>query len=55
MARKLEIMRMYESEDQGDLLPRGASAIEGLARFRGATIGVKYAEAFHSVRLLLDS
>ncbi len=52
MARKLEIMRMYESEDQGDLLPRGASAIEALARFRGATIGVKYAEAFTLVREL---
>ncbi len=47
---KLEIMAMFESEVQRDPLPRGPSAIRALARFRGATIGVEYAEAFMIVR-----
>ena len=52
MQRKLEIMRMFETEAQDDLLPRGGSAIEALGRFRGAAIGVKYAEAFALIREL---
>ena len=52
MTRKLEIMRMFETEKQDELLPRGTSAIEALGRFRGATIGVKYAEAFVLIREL---
>ncbi len=48
--RKLEIMGLYESEVQPDPLPRGSSAIRALARYRGATIGVDYAEAFMLVR-----
>jgi LmbE family N-acetylglucosaminyl deacetylase len=48
--RKIEIMGLYESEAQPDLMPRGTSSIRALARFRGATIGVEYAEAFELVR-----
>lgn len=48
--RKLEIMELYETEDQPDPLPRGPSAIRALARYRGATIGVEYAEAFTLIR-----
>ncbi len=48
--RKIEIMAMYESEAQSDLLPRGPSALRALARVRGATIGVEYAEAFMLIR-----
>lgn len=47
---KLEIMGIYESEFQSDPLPRGKSAISALARFRGATIGTEYAEAFMLIR-----
>jgi N-acetylglucosamine malate deacetylase 1 len=48
--RKIEIMGMYESEAQAEPLPRSASAIRALARYRGASIGVEYAEAFMLVR-----
>jgi len=48
--RKIEIMGLYASESQPDPLPRGPSAIRALARYRGATIGVDYAEAFVLIR-----
>jgi len=48
--RKIEIMSLYQSEAQPDPLPRGPSAIRALARYRGATIGVEYAEAFMLIR-----
>lgn len=48
--RKIDIMALYETEQQSELLPRGASAIRALARYRGATIGCEYAEAFMLVR-----
>jgi len=44
--KKLEIMRVYESEAMKAPLPRSLEAIEVLARYRGNRIGVKYAEAF---------
>ena len=50
---KIRIMRLYETEAQADPLPRGPSAIRALARYRGATIGVDYAEAFMLVRELM--
>ena len=50
MDRKIEIMSIYESEAQSDPLPRGPSAIRALARYRGASIGVQYAEAFALIR-----
>lgn len=48
--RKIEIMGLYASETQPDPMPRGPSAIRALARYRGATVGVEYAEAFMLVR-----
>ena len=51
--RKLEIMGLYESEIQPDPKPRGPSAIRAQARYRGAAIGVEYAEAFRLVRELV--
>lgn len=48
--RKIEIMALYETQSQPDPLPRGPSAIRALARYRGATIGVEYAEAFTLIR-----
>jgi LmbE family N-acetylglucosaminyl deacetylase len=50
--RKLEILGLYRTEAQPDPLPRGLSAVRALARFRGATIGVEYAEAFLTIREL---
>src|SRR5205085_1305893 len=35
MQRKLEIMRMFETEAQAELQPRGESVIEALGRLRG--------------------
>jgi LmbE family N-acetylglucosaminyl deacetylase len=46
LEQKLAIMAMYESERHAEPMPRAASAIRALARFRGATVGVEYAEAF---------
>lgn len=48
--RKIDIMNLYASEVHADPLPRGASAIRALARLRGATIAVDYAEAFMLIR-----
>lgn len=48
--QKLSIMSMYATEAQPDPMPRGASAIRALARYRGATVGVDYAEAFMLIR-----
>ena len=53
LERKLEIMALYETEAQEDPLPRGPGAIRALARLRGATVGVEYAEAFRLVRELV--
>ncbi len=50
---KLAIMSIYQTEQQPDLLPRGNLAIEALARIRGATVGVKYAEAFKLLREII--
>lgn len=51
--RKIEIMGLYASETQAELMPRGASAIRALARWRGATIGCEYAEAFMPLREII--
>lgn len=50
---KLRILGMYESERQHGHLPRTASAIRALARVRGASFGVEYAEAFVVLRELM--
>ena len=50
LEKKIEIMNLYETEAQKDPMPRGPSAIRALARYRGATVGVEYAEAFMLLR-----
>lgn len=50
LERKIEIMNIFKTEQQNELFPRGDSAIRALARYRGATIGVEYAEAFELIR-----
>jgi LmbE family N-acetylglucosaminyl deacetylase len=47
---KIEIMNLYKTEIEADPFPRGPLAIKALARYRGATIGVDYAEAFMLIR-----
>lgn len=50
--KKLEIMSLYETELQPFPLPRSTDTIRALARFRGATMGLEYAEAFMLIREL---
>ena len=50
LEQKLDIMALYESEAQPSPLPRALDSLRALARYRGATIGVEYAEAFMLVR-----
>ena len=46
LERKLEIFSLFASEVHPGHGPRGLSAVRALARHRGATVGVEYAEAF---------
>lgn len=48
--QKLEIMQIFKSEVQDQPQPRSLENIRALARFRGASSGVDYAEAFMLVR-----
>ncbi|HEY3119107.1 MAG TPA: PIG-L deacetylase family protein [Vicinamibacteria bacterium] len=52
MDRKLEIMAMYETEVQEDPMPRSASALRAVARYRGSAVNAGYAEAFTLLREL---
>lgn len=49
MAKKLEAWDCYASQHHPGHSPRSTRAIEALATWRGAYIGVAYAEAFHIV------
>jgi len=53
LERKLEIMNLFENQLQPEPLPRSSSSIRALARYRGATIGIEYAEAFSVVRQII--
>ncbi len=53
LERKIEIMAMYESELHSGNMPRASSSIRALARHRGATINVEYAEAFSLIREIM--
>jgi LmbE family N-acetylglucosaminyl deacetylase len=53
MERKLEVLAAYETELQTEFLPRTVSAARALARYRGATVAVEYAEAFVLVRQIV--
>lgn len=48
--RKIAIFEHYETERQKEPFPRAPSAIRALARYRGASVGVEYAEAFMLLR-----
>lgn len=50
LEQKIEIMSLYKSELQPFPLPRALDSLSALARYRGATIGAEFAEAFMLVR-----
>ena len=50
--QKLEIMAVYESELGEHPFPRSLKNIEALATFRGASVGVDFAEAFQLVKFI---
>lgn len=50
--RKTEIMCVYESELDNHPFPRSLRNIEALAVFRGASVGVEFAEAFQLVKFI---
>lgn len=52
MDKKLEIMEIFESEIGIHPFPRSLDNIKALAHFRGASVGVKYAEAFQLVKYI---
>jgi LmbE family N-acetylglucosaminyl deacetylase len=49
---KLEIMKVYESEIGEHPFPRSLRNMEALATFRGASVGVEYAEAFQLLKYI---
>lgn len=52
LAKKLEALEAYAQEMRTFPHPRSAKAVEALARWRGATVGVEAAEAFSLGRLV---
>ena len=52
LKRKLDIMKVYHSELGEHPFPRSIRNIEALATFRGASVGVEYAEAFQLIKFI---
>lgn len=52
LTKKLELLRVYESEIGAHPFPRSLENVEALAKFRGSIAGVKYAEAFQVVKII---
>lgn len=50
--KKLEIMKVYDSELSDPPFPRSIENIKSLALFRGSSVGVKYAESFHLLKYI---
>lgn len=50
--KKCEIMQIFESELGEHPFPRSLKNIEALATFRGASVGVVYAEAFQLIKYI---
>ena len=49
---KLSMMKVYESEIGEHPFPRSLRNIEALATYRGASVGVNYAEAFQIIKFI---
>lgn len=52
LEEKIEIMKIYESEIDEHPFPRSLQNIKALATFRGASVGVVYAEAFQLIKYI---
>ncbi|QNF33809.1 PIG-L family deacetylase [Adhaeribacter swui] len=50
--KKLDIMKIYESEIGEHPFPRSLKNIEALATYRGASVGVEYAESFQVIKYI---
>jgi LmbE family N-acetylglucosaminyl deacetylase len=50
--KKIEIMKIYASELAEHPFPRSIKNLEALATFRGASVGVNYAEAFQLIKFI---
>ncbi len=50
LTKKIDIMKTYKSEMQSFPSPRSADAVEALAKIRGASAGVRAAEAFQLIK-----
>lgn len=50
---KIEAMKCYQSQLGTPVQPRSIEAIQALARYRGSTIGVEYAESFMLLRQIM--
>lgn len=49
---KIKLMQIYKSELSAHPFPRSVTNINALATFRGATVGVNFAEAFQIVKII---
>ncbi len=54
LAKKLEALQVYKDELRVFPHPRSLKAIEALAQWRGATVGVEAAEAFFLARKVIE-
>ena len=50
--KKIDIFKIYESEIGNHPFPRSIRNIKSLASFRGATVGVEYAESFQLIKFI---
>lgn len=50
--KKIEIMKIYDTEIAEPPFPRSLEAIRALARTRGAASGAKYAEGFRIIKMI---
>lgn len=50
MENKIEAMNIFKSQLEDFPGPRSITSIEALAKYRGSTVGVEYAEAFSLIR-----
>lgn len=49
---KIKIMKCYKSEIKAVPFPRSENAIRGLAQYRGAAAGAKFAEGFRIIKII---
>lgn len=50
--KKVEALKIYDTEIGELPFPRSSSAVRSLAVIRGCTAGVKYAEAFNAIKII---